>query len=378
MTSLAASLLAITLSGATAAAFAAAPKSATPASQPGVFKVATVAEGFSHPWALAQLPDGRWLVTERAGELHLVSKEGAVSPPLRGVPKVAAAGQGGLLDVAVSPTFAEDSFVYVSFAEPGEGGSGTAVARGRLTANGLEQVQVIWRQTPKVDGNLHFGSRIVFGPNDTMFITTGDRYSHRPKVQDLSTTVGKVIRLKRDGQVPADNPFVKRQGAKPEIWSYGHRNSQAAALHPQTQQLWTVEHGAKGGDELNNPQAGRNYGWPEITYGVDYSGEKIGNGTERQGMEQPVFYWDPVIAPSGAVFYTGDVFKEWKGDLLVGSLQPGGLVRLDLENSRVKSETRYLGELKERIRDVQQGSDGFIYVVTDSPKGRLLRLEPAG
>jgi glucose/arabinose dehydrogenase len=208
-----------------------------------------------------------------------------------------------------------------------------------------------------------------------MFITTGDRYNQRPKVQDLSSTIGKVIRLKTDGSVPADNPFAK-EGGRPEVWSYGHRNIQAAALHPQTQQLWTIEHGARGGDELNNPQPGKNYGWPVITYGVDYSGVKIGEGTEKAGMEQPVYYWDPVIAPSGAVFYTGEAFKDWQGDLLVGSMTPGALVRLQMEGGKVVKETRYLGELKQRIRDVQQAQDGSIYLITDMPKGKVLKLEP--
>lgn len=357
-------------------AHAAAPSSPQPKSQPGPFEVTTVAEGFAHPWGLALLPDGRMLITERAGRLRLIDQNGKASAPLKGVPKVAAGGQGGLLDITLSPTFDQDSLVYLSFSEPGPGGSGTAVARGRLGADALEDVQVIWRQTPKVESSLHFGSRIVFAPNDTMFVTTGDRYNQRPKVQDLSTTIGKVIRLKSDGSIPDDNPFVKRSDARPEIWSYGHRNIQAAALHPETNELWTVEHGARGGDELNNPQAGRNYGWPVITYGIDYSGEKIGEGTEKAGMEQPVYYWDPVIAPSGAIFYTGDAFKEWKGNLLIGSMTPGGLVRLELKDGKVANETRYLGELRERIRDVQQGSDGLIYLITDSSNGKVLRLSP--
>lgn len=357
-------------------AHAAAPSSPQPKSQPGPFEVTTVAEGFAHPWGLALLPDGRMLITERAGRLRLIDQNGKASAPLKGVPKVAAGGQGGLLDITLSPTFDQDSLVYLSFSEPGPGGSGTAVARGRLGADALEDVQVIWRQTPKVESSLHFGSRIVFAPNDTMFVTTGDRYNQRPKVQDLSTTIGKVIRLKSDGSIPDDNPFVKRSDARPEIWSYGHRNIQAAALHPETNELWTVEHGARGGDELNNPQAGRNYGWPVITYGIDYSGEKIGEGTEKAGMEQPVYYWDPVIAPSGAIFYTGDAFKEWKGNLLIGSMTPGGLVRLELKDGKVANETRYLGELRERIRDVQQGSDGLIYLITDSSNGKVLKLSP--
>lgn len=355
---------------------AAAPSSPQPKSEPGPFQVETVAEGFEHPWGLALLPDGRMLITERAGRMRVIDRSGKASAPLKGLPKVAAGGQGGLLDVTLSPSFANDSLVYFSFSEPGQGGSGTAVARGRLGTDALEDVQVIWRQTPKVDSRLHFGSRIVFAPNDTMFITTGDRYNQRPKVQDLSTTIGKVIRINIDGTIPSDNPFVTRDGARPEIWSYGHRNIQAAALHPETNELWTVEHGARGGDELNNPQAGKNYGWPVITYGIDYSGEKIGEGTEKPGMEQPVYYWDPVIAPSGALFYTGDAFKEWQGDLLIGSMTPGGLVRLEMEGGKVTKETRYLGELRERIRDVQQGADGSIYLITDSRQGRVLRLTP--
>jgi glucose/arabinose dehydrogenase len=308
--------------------------------------------------------------------MRIVGKDGKLSAPLQGVPAVAARGQGGLLDVTLSPDFAKDRLVYFSFSEPGEGGAGTAVARAELADSSLKNVQVIWRQQPKVDGPNHFGSRIVFRGDGTLFITLGDRFSHREKVQDLGTTIGKIVRINADGSAPRDNPFVDRAGARPEIWSYGHRSVQAAALHPQTRELWTIEHGARGGDELNNPQAGRNYGWPVITYGVDYSGVKIGEGTAKPGMEQPVYYWDPVIAPSGALFYTGQAFSQWQGDLLVGSMVPGGLVRLDLENGRVREETRYLGELRERFRDIQQGSDGLLYVLTDAPRGRLLKLAP--
>lgn len=368
---------AICAASVTCSAFAEAPRSPTPQSVPSVFKVTTVTEGLEHPWGFAVLPDGRLLVTERAGRMRLVSKEGKLSRPLTGVPEVVARGQGGLLDVTLSPSFAQDKLVYWSFSEAGDGGVGTTVVRGSLGESSIENVKVIWRQTPKVDGPNHFGSRIVFRTDGTMFITTGDRFTHRPKVQDLSTTIGKLLRINADGTIPRDNPFVNKGGAKPEIWSYGHRNVQAAALHPQTGELWTVEHGARGGDELNNPQPGRNYGWPVITYGVDYSGVKIGEGTEKAGMEQPVYYWDPVIAPSGALFYTGETFPDWKGDLFVGSLQPGALVRLELANGKVTKETRYLGELHERIRDVQQAADGSLYVITDSAKGRVLRLEPA-
>jgi glucose/arabinose dehydrogenase len=354
-----------------------APRSPTPSSQPNVFHVTTIAEGIEHGWGLALLPDGRMLVSERAGRLRIVGRDGKLSAPLGGLPKIAAGGQGGLLDITLSPEFERDRFVFFSFSEPGEGGAGTAVGKGRLGERALEDVEVIWRQVPKVQGPNHWGSRIVFRPDGTLFVTLGDRFTHRDKVQDLSTTIGKLVRIDRNGQAPRDNPFVGKRGVRPEIWSYGHRSVQAAALHPETHELWTVEHGARGGDELNNPQPGRNYGWPVITYGIDYSGEKIGEGTEKEGMEQPVYYWDPVIAPSGAVFYTGDVFKEWKGDLFVGSLRPGGLVRLELKNGRVASETRYLGELNERIRDVQQGSDGLLYLLTDSPRGRIIRLEKA-
>jgi aldose sugar dehydrogenase len=353
-----------------------APSSPQPASQTDVFDVTPVATGINHGWGFVFLPDNRILLTERDGAMRIVGADGKLSAPLQGVPAVVARGQGGLLDVTLSPDFAKDGLVYFSFSEAGDGGAGTAVARGRLAATALENVQVIWRQQPKVDGNNHFGSRIVFRGDGTMFVTLGDRFSHREKVQDLGTTVGKVVRINADGSAPRDNPFVNRSGARPEIWSYGHRSVQAAALHPQTRELWTIEHGARGGDELNNPQAGKNYGWPVITYGVDYSGVKIGEGTAKPGMEQPVYYWDPVIAPSGALFYTGQAFSQWQGDLFVGSMNPGGLVRLDLENGRVREETRYLGELRERFRDIQQGSDGLLYVLTDAPRGRLLKLAP--
>src|SRR5689334_22694103 len=290
-----------------------APRSPTPASIAAPVRPVTVADGLDHPWGLAFLPDGRALVTERPGLLRLIDRDGAVSPPIEGVPAVVAQGQGGLLDVALDPQFAQNHRIYLSYAEAGEGGAGTAVARARLDGQRLEALQVIYRQQPKVQGELHFGSRLVFARDGTLFITQGERFSYRDRAQDLSVDLGKIVRLNADGSIPRDNPFVGRAGARPEIWSYGHRNVQAAALHPVTGQLWTVEHGARGGDELNHPEAGKNYGWPVITYGVDYSGAKIGEGTAKAGMEQPVYYWDPVIAPSGAVFYTGDAFPAWKG-----------------------------------------------------------------
>lgn len=365
----------------TSLSFAQAQRSPTPDSSAAPFAVETLVRGLEHPWGLAFLPDGRMLVTERAGRLRVVSRTGQLSAPLRGVPSVWAVGQGGLLDVAVDPAYARNGFIYFSYAEPDSanatnGKAGTAVARARLDAETLTEVTVIWRQQPKVESPAHFGSRLVFDREGHLFITVGDRFSQRERAQDLSTTIGKVIRINTDGSVPADNPFRTRQGALPEIWSYGHRNVQAAALHPDSGALWTVEHGARGGDELNQPQSGKNYGWPVITYGIDYSGAKIGEGKAKEGMEQPVYYWDPVIAPSGATFYSGDAFKAWRGDLFIGSLTPGALVRLELEQGKVRQETRYLQDLRERIRDVVQGPEGYLYLLTDSPQGRVLRLSP--
>jgi glucose/arabinose dehydrogenase len=353
-------------------------RSPTPKSTSDKVGAETVVKGLEHPWALAFLPDGRILVTERPGRLRMVGKDGRVSSPLVGVPQVQAQGQGGLLDVAIDPRFEENRLVYLSYAEPGQGGAGTAVARGRLGEGRLESVQVIYRQQPKVEGNGHFGSRLVFTRDGKLFITQGDRQAYREEAQNLESGLGKLIRINPDGSIPQDNPFVGKSGVRPEIYSYGHRSMQAAALHPETGQLWTVEHGARGGDELNHPEAGKNYGWPVITYGRDYSGASIGEGTAKAGMEQPVYYWDPVIAPSGAVWYTGDRYPGWRGSLFVGSLQPGALVRLTLENGRVTGEERYLGDLGDRIRDVQQGPDGLLYLVTDEGDGRVLRVVPKG
>lgn len=372
-------VFAICVLGCTAApAQGPAQRSPTPASTSGVVRAEVVAKGLEHPWALAFLPDGRILVTERPGRLRIVGRDRALSPPVAGVPAVLARGQGGLLDVALDPNFAQNQLVYLSYAEPGDGGTaGTAVARGRLVEGRLDDVQVIYRQKPKVAGAGHFGSRLVFGRDGTLFITQGDRQGYRDSAQVLTAGLGKIMRINADGTVPKDNPLVGRAGALPEIWSYGHRSVQAAALHPTTGQLWTAEHGARGGDELNHPEAGKNYGWPVITYGVDYSGARIGEGTEKAGMEQPVYYWDPVIAASGMAFYTGDKYPGWNGNVFIGSMTPGGLVRLVLENGRVAREERYLGDLRVRIRDVQQGPDGYLYVVTDHANGELLRVVPA-
>lgn len=353
-------------------------QSPTPQSTPGVVGVETVAEGLVNPWGLAFLPDGRMLVTERPGRVRIVTSDGSLSAPLTGVPAVLARNQGGMLDVAVDPDFASNQFVYLTFSEPGEvdNTASTAVGRGRLTGSGIEGFTVLYRQAPKVQSNGHYGSRIVFANDGTMWVTAGDRQNQRPLVQDLSTGIGKIVRINRDGSIPADNPFRGQNGVVEQIWSYGHRNLQGATLHPETGRLWTVEHGARGGDELNHPEAGKNYGWPVITYGIDYNGSRIGEGTHKEGMEQPVYYWDPVIAPSGMTFYTGSRYPGWNGSLLIGSLTPGALVRLELDGDRVVKEERYLGELGSRIRDVVQGPDGYLYLLTDAANGKLLKVVP--
>jgi len=344
-------------------------------SRNGRFRVVTVAQGLDHPWAVAFLPDGRMLVTERPGRMRFVSPTGTLSPPLTGVPPVVAAGQGGLLDVVLDPAHAQNRTIWFTYSEPGEGGAGTALAKARLADSGLENVAVVFRQSPKFGGGAHFGSRIVFSRDGHIFVTLGER-GRKEMAQDLARHNGRVIRLRLDGSVPPDNPFVGRQDARPEIWSYGHRNPQGAALHPETGVLWTVEHGAMGGDEINIPRAGRNYGWPVISYGRDYSGAKIGEGTSKAGMEQPIHYWDPSIAPSGMAFYTGDRYSGWKGSLFIGSLKFGTLSRLELEGERVRNEERLLEGRDERIRDVRQGPDGYLYLLTDEGNGKLLRLEP--
>jgi glucose/arabinose dehydrogenase len=351
-------------------------RSPTPPSTRGVVTAETVTAGLVNPWAIEFLPDGRALVTERPGRLRVLSPSGQLSAPVAGVPTVFGQGQGGLLDVAIDPQFAQNQRIYLSYAESGSGGAGTAVARARFTGAALEDVQVIYRQEPKLNGGGHYGSRLVFDRNGLLYVTQGDRMNWRDRAQDLSMGQGKIVRITTTGAAPADNPFVSQNSGQPGIWSYGHRNVQAAALHPETGQLWTVEHGARGGDELNHPERGKNYGWPVITYGVDYSGVRIGEGSAKAGMEQPVYYWDPVIAPSGMAFYTANAIPGWKGSVLIGSLSPGALVRLELTNGRVTREVRYLAELGERIRDVTVGPDGFVYVVTDSGNGRVLRIKP--
>jgi glucose/arabinose dehydrogenase len=341
-------------------------------------KAVMVAHGFDRPWALAFLPDGRMLVAERVGRLRLVGADGKKSEALAGLPAVAAGGQCGLLDVVVDPLFAQNQRIFFTFAEAGEGGNSTAVGRARLVGERLADVTTIWRQTPKVNSNLHCGSRIVFGRDGTLFVGLGDRFSRKDDAQNPANHLGKVIRIDADGKPAADNPFAGKAGAAPELWSLGHRNIQGAALNPWTGELWASEHGPQGGDEVNLVEAGRNYGWPLVTYGRNYgTGTRIGEEGPKPGYEQPLKHWVPVsIAPSGMAFVTSDRYPGWKGSLLIGALRGEALLRLSLEGRKVTGEERLLQSLRERIRDVRQGPDGWIYVLTDSADGRVLRLEP--
>jgi glucose/arabinose dehydrogenase len=341
------------------------------------FRVVKLVEGLEHPWGLAFLPDGRMLVTERPGRLRIV-KDGKLDPQaVSGVPQVAVHGQGGLLDVALHPRYAENNFVYLSYAARGGDGVGTEVARGKLAGNRLENVQVLFRQQPKGSSGNHFGSRLVFDHAGLLYITLGDR-GEKERAQMPGDHAGSVIRVHDDGRVPADNPFVGKPGWKPEKYTLGNRNMQGAVLHPQTGLLWTHEHGPQGGDEINVIRAGVNYGWPVITYGVNYGiGTRIGEGTAKPGMAQPLHYWVPSIAPSGMAFYTGDKFPRWRGDLFIGALKDQRLVRLRLHGEKVVREERLLKSLLGRIRDVRSGPDGYIYLLTDESAGVLARLEPA-
>ena len=346
-------------------------------------KVATIAKGLSNPWGMQFLPDGRFLVTERSGNLRIVSQDGMISKPIEGLPKIRARGQGGLLDVRLAPDFDTSGIIYMSFAERDRlGRHRTSVMRSKLVlGNGdarLDDVEVIWRQTPAVGAVHHYGSRIVVAKDGSLFVTTGDRGGRSKYAQDASTTIGKVVRINTDGSAHKDNP--KKDGWAPEVWSMGHRNIQGAVLDQSSGALWTVEHGARGGDELNQPQAGRNYGWAIISYGRHYSGLKIGEGNAKAGMEQPVYYWDPSIATSGLEHYTGELFADWKGNFLVGGLGGSQLQRLvmgrDERGPTVVAQEVLLGDLGERIRDVRQGPDGAVYVLTDDSDGMLLRLSP--
>ena len=357
------------------------------------YEVVTINAEVMAPWGLAFLPDGRMLVTEKAGRLRIVDAAGKLSEPVAGLPAVDNRGQGGLLDVALDPNFATNRFIYWSFSEPQEGGmNNTAVARGRLVegaAPRVENVQVIYHQVPALNSQLHFGSRIVFARDGTLFVTQGDRSitPGRMQAQKMDSLIGKIVRINADGSIPKDNPFVGKQGVRPEIWSIGHRNVQGATLHPTTGELWSIEHGTRGGDELNIPRKGKDYGWPTIAYGIEYSGGPILTGIQaKEGMEQPIYYWDPVIAPGGMTFYTGSLFPAWKGSLFIGSLGGTHLVRLSINGEKVTGEERLLTELqpRARIRNVRQGPEGALYVLAEGgggrgappTPGRILKLVP--
>jgi glucose/arabinose dehydrogenase len=345
-------------------------------SEEHAFQVTTIVQGLEHPWSLAFLPDGRMLVTERPGRLRVVA-QGKLDPqPIAGLPQVTAGGQGGLFDVALHPGFSSNQLVYLAFAARGPAGVGTELARARLNGHRLEEVKLLFRQEPKGGGGLHFGGRIVFDRAGYVYLTLGER-GQMERAQRPNDHAGSVIRLHDDGRVPQDNPFVGKPGWKPEKFDLGHRNMQGAALHPQTGMLWTHEHGPQGGDEVNVIRPGVNYGWPVITYGVNYgSGTRIGEGTHKAGMAQPLYYWVPSIAPSGMAFYTGERFPRWKGDLFVGALRDQLLVRLKLDGERIIKEERLLKDVLGRIRDVRSGPDGYLYLLTDEANGMLVRLEP--
>lgn len=362
------------------------------------FEVTALAKGLRNPWAVEQLPEGDFLITEKSGQMRIVSAVGEIGEPINGLlpieqggvsaasgqgglPPISARGQGGLLDVALSPNFEKDRTIFWSFSEEREGGSGTSVASGvlRRDRRNLEQVRVIFRAMPTYNNGLHFGSRLAFGSDGKLYITLGDRFDKevtRPQAQQLNSHLGKIIRINPDGSVPPDNPFVKQSSALPEIWDLGHRNIQSATFDDKGR-LWTVEHGAKGGDELNLIEKGKNYGWAVISYGEEYSGEPIpGNITAKEGYEQPVYYWDPVIAPSGMQYYTGTAFPEWRGSIFIGGLASERLVRLVIRDNRVVGEEHLLTDRGQRVRDVRQGNDGMLYVITDETDGELLKISP--
>jgi glucose/arabinose dehydrogenase len=360
------------------ASAAAAPQSFR--SSAGNLTVETVARGLVNPWALAFLTDGRMLVTERPGRMRIVGKDGKLSPALTGMPRVFARGQGGLHDVVLDRDYAQTSTIYFCFAQPANGGGRTALARAKLIDEAtprLDDVKLIFQQEGPLSSGNHFGCRIAQAPDGNLFLTLGEHFTTRDQAQNLGNHLGKIVRIKPDGSVPPDNPFVNRQGAKPEIWSYGQRNPQGLAFHPQTGKLWEHEHGPRGGDEINIIEKGKNYGWPVIGYGIDYNGAKIHESTQKAGMEQPVKYWVPSIAPSGMSFYTGELFPAWRGNMFVGALAGQVLVRLDVNGDKVGNEERLLQELGERIRDVRQGPDGALWLVTDNSGGRVLRVTPA-
>ncbi|KFE64413.1 PQQ-dependent sugar dehydrogenase [Hyalangium minutum] len=345
------------------------------------FQVTEIASGFKNPWAIAFLPDRRMLVTEKpTGSLYIVTPQGAKSPAVAGLPPVDGRGQGGLLDVEVAPDYAQSGLIYWTYYEPRQGGNGLAVARAKLVEGPqprVEGLQIIFRMMPTLESTLHAGGRLVFAPDGKLFVTLGERsiLAGRVQARDVRSHFGKIVRINPDGSVPQDNPFLKTEGAKPEIWSVGHRNVLSAALDRQ-QRLWTVEMGPRGGDELNRPEAGKDYGWPTIGYGEEYSGAPIHQSTQGEGMEQPVYYWDPVISPSGMTLYTGELFPEWRDNIFIGALSGQALVRLMMKNDRVVGEERLLTNLGARIREVVQGPEGALYLLTDDANGKLLKLTP--
>ncbi len=341
------------------------------------YRVVTLTQDLEQPWGMAFLPDGRLLITERPGRLRVFANGRLERAPIGGLPRVQASGQGGLLDICLHPGFAENRTLYLSYAGPGEGGSATVLARAEFRdGGGLRNVQPIFEALPRTSGGLHFGSRIVFDRAGLIYVTAGERYQMQ-RAQRLDDLGGKVVRLRDDGSVPSDNPFVGRAGVRPEIFSYGHRNPQGMAMHPTTGRIWLTEHGPRGGDELNLLKAGANYGWPLATHGIDYSGAVISPNKSLPGMEDPVRFWVPSISPSGLAFYTGDRFPGWKGSLFTGALSNNALFRIELDGERYVSEERLLVDLLPYIRDVRQGPDGLIYVVTHTDSGGLYRLEPA-
>ena len=371
-------LVVVTLLAFIAAAVWASPKILRRLEMQGM-KPVTVAEGLEFPWSLAFLPDGRMLVTERPGRMRIVTSDGTLGAPFTGLPPVLAEGEGGLLDVVLDPKFQENATIYWSYSEPapaGRKGGSTAVARGRLGGTQLSDVRVIFRQPEKVDSGLHYGSRLLFTPDGKLLVTLGDR-SHRDDAQKLSSAHGKIMRIETDGRAAADNPFLATTGALPEIWSLGHRNVQGIAFHPETGELWASEHGPQAGDELNIIERGKNYGWPVITYGCEYTTcAKIGEGTEKAGMEQPVTWWSTKsIAPSGMAFLTSDRYPGWKGQMFIGTLAGQALVRIKIEGHKVIEQQRLATGMMERIRDVRQGPDGWLYVLNSSPSGRIIRIE---
>ncbi|MDX2265333.1 MAG: PQQ-dependent sugar dehydrogenase [Hyphomicrobiales bacterium] len=340
------------------------------------YTVTEVASGLKNPWGMAFLPGGDLLVTERNGGVRLI-RDGKLSAPLKGAPESVQRGQGGLLDIALHPKFADNRLVYIAYSGSGDGGAGTEVARARFTGEAFEGLEVIFRAAPKTGGTAHYGGRLAFMPDGHLIITLGDRYSRMKDAQTLDNHMGKVIRIRDDGAVPADNPFVNSAGAKPEIYSYGHRNVQGLALRRESNQVWTGEFGPQGGDEVNITRPGANYGWPAITYGVDYGGGVISNKKSAPGMEQPVVYWDPSISPSGMTFYDGDKFPKWRGNLFMATLTGAHIRRLTLEGDKVIGQEQLLSGEGDRYRHVAQGPDGFLYALTDDRNGRVLRLAPA-